>query len=162
MQTVLLETKIAAPPERCFLLSLSIDLHVQTAVRTDERAIAGVTHGLIRLGETVTWEGRHFGLKLRHKTRITQYDRPQYFQDVMVEGAFRSFVHDHWFYPSAEGGTLTRDELRFSAPHGVLGTLAERLVLRSHLRRFLTERNLAIQTIAEAAPDVWEPFLVQR
>ena len=60
MQLIQLETKIAAPPERCFLLSLNIDLHMESTAPTREVAIAGVTHGIIGPGETVTWRGRHF------------------------------------------------------------------------------------------------------
>ncbi len=51
MQLIQLETKIATPPERCFLLSLNIDLHMQSTEQTSEVAIAGVTHGIIGPGE---------------------------------------------------------------------------------------------------------------
>jgi ligand-binding SRPBCC domain-containing protein len=159
MQTITVETEIAAPLERCFLLSLSIDLHVESTAQTGERAIAGVTRGLIGPGETVTWQGRHFGLMLRHETRITQYDRPGHFQDAMVKGAFRSFVHDHFFEARGLGGTLMRDELRFAAPLGPLGWVAETLVLRDYLRRFLMERNEVIRRTAEGEPEVWQRYL---
>lgn len=42
MQLIELETNIAAPIERCFFLSLSIDLHMDSTAPTRERAIAGV------------------------------------------------------------------------------------------------------------------------
>ena len=47
MQTITLDTRIAAPSGRCFLLSLSVDLHKASAKQTGEEAIAGVTHVLI-------------------------------------------------------------------------------------------------------------------
>jgi len=159
MQHIKLETKIAAPPERCFLLSLSIDLHMQSTAPTGERAIAGITHGLIGPGETVTWQGRHFGLMLQHQSRITAYDKPHHFQDVMVRGLFRSFTHDHFFEPTPDGATLMRDELRFAAPLSILGLLAERLVLRRYLTRFLIQRNKEIKRIAEGPPSLWGPYL---
>jgi ligand-binding SRPBCC domain-containing protein len=149
VQTIVVETKIAAPPERCFLLSLNIDLHMQSTARTRERAIAGVTHGVIGLNERVTWEGRHFGRTLRHETLITEYDKPRHFQDVMVRGAFHSFIHDHYFEPMRAGGTKMHDVLRFAAPLGPLGWLAEALVLRRYLTHFLVERNAAIRRTAE-------------
>jgi ligand-binding SRPBCC domain-containing protein len=159
MQTIVVETKIAAPIERCFLLSLSIDLHLQSTSPTRERAIAGVLHGLIGLNETVTWRGRHFGLMLTHETLLTQYERHRYFQDVMVRGAFRSFVHDHFFKPLGDGETLMRDELHFAAPFGILGWLAEVLVLRSYMRRFLTQRNAVIRSLAESNEEGWKRYL---
>jgi ligand-binding SRPBCC domain-containing protein len=162
MQTIRVETKIAAPAERCFLLSLNIDLHVASTAQTSERAIAGVTHGLIGMGEMVTWEGRHFGVMLQHETLIAKYDRPRYFQDVMLRGMFRSFEHDHYFEAVGSGATLMRDELRFSAPLGPLGLIAETLVLRRYLERFLVARNQIIRLVAEGDEGVWGPFLQPR
>lgn len=158
MQTIVIETDIAAPPERCFLLSLSIDLHMQSTAPTGERAIDGVTHGMIGLGETVTWEGRPFGLKLRHQSQIKKYESPRHFQDVMVKGVFRSFEHDHYFEVTPNG-TVMRDVLRFAAPLGMLGSLVEVLVLKHYLRRFLIRRNQAIRAVADSSPEVWQKFI---
>ena len=159
MQTVIVETKIAAPIERCFLLSLSIDLHMQSTAHTRERAIAGVTHGLIGLQETVTWQGRHFGFMLKHKTLISRYEKPCHFQDIMLEGMFRSFEHDHYFEALPDGSTQMRDGLRFDAPLGPLGWFAETLVLGTYFRKFLIERNALIQQVAEADRATWSQFL---
>lgn len=41
------------------------------------------------------------------------------------------------------------DVLRFQAPLGPIGWLAERIVLGPHLRRFLVERGLALKAMAE-------------
>lgn len=131
MQLIEIETKIAAPPERCFLLSLSIDLHMASTASTDEQAIAGVKHGTIGPNQTVTWRGRHFGLLLTHTSLIDRYDPPRYFRDVMIKGHFRNFEHEHFFEPTADGGTLMRDRLRFTAPFGSFGWLAEKLILRA-------------------------------
>jgi ligand-binding SRPBCC domain-containing protein len=162
MTSIALETQIAAPPERCFLLSLSIDLHVESTARTREQAIDGVTHGLIGPGERVTWRGRHFGFNLTHESQITLYHPPQHFRDEMVHGAFRSFVHDHWFAPTNTGGTLMRDELRFEAPFGPLGHIAERLLLQHYLKNLLYTRNETIKRIAEGPEDIWAPYLAPR
>jgi ligand-binding SRPBCC domain-containing protein len=161
MQILQLDTKIAAPPERCFLLSLSIDLHKESTAQTSERAIAGVTHGLIGLNETVIWQGRHFGLMLTHETLISQYNRPHHFQDIMLRGMFKSFEHDHYFDLLPDGSTLMRDELRFAAPLGLLGRIAEMLVLRGYLAHFLKERNLLIQRVAESPAEGWLPYIQQ-
>ena len=158
MFTLCESTIIRAPIERCFLLSLSIDLHQESASGTAERAIAGVTQGIIGPGETVTWKGRHFGVMLTHETVISGYDRPNFFQDRMVRGAFRSFVHDHFFEESPAGAKM-RDELCFEAPFGVLGRAAEKLLLNQHLRMFLRQRNEVIRLIAEADEATWSRYL---
>lgn len=115
MQLVELETRIAAPLERCFLLSLSIDLHMDSTAHTGERAIAGVTHGIIGPNQMVTWRGRHFGLMLEHTSLIDRYDLPRYFRDVMIKGHFRSFEHEHFFEEATDGDTLMRDRAIRSA-----------------------------------------------
>ena len=159
MQLIRLETKIAAPIERCFLLSLNIDLHMQSTEPEGEHAIAGVTHGLIGFGETVTWRGRHFGFMIQHQSRITVYEKTNHFQDKMVPGMFRSFTHDHYFAPTPDGGTLMHDELRFATPLWVFGLMVERLVLKAHLERFLIRRNNEIKRVAEGPQSLWEPFV---
>jgi len=121
MQRIELETTIAAPPERCFLLSLSVEVHLKNMAHTGERAIAGVTSGLIGPGDTVTWQGRHFGYPFKRRALITQYDRPRPFRGVMVRGAFRSFEHDHYVEPFTATVTRMRYDLRFTAPFGPLG-----------------------------------------
>ena len=63
MGVIRLETFIRAPIERCFDLSRSVDLHILSTAQTNERAIDGVTSGLMKLGDVVTWEARHFGVK---------------------------------------------------------------------------------------------------
>ena len=158
MQTLHIETKIAAPIDRCFLLSLSIDLHLESTAQTSERAIAGVTSGLIGAGETVTWQGRHFGLMLEHTSIISGYRRPIFFQDSMTRGMFKSFEHDHHF-TEVEGGTLMRDELRFQSPLGALGSTVDQLVLKSYFAKFLMERNAVIKHAAES--EDWRRFVAE-
>jgi ligand-binding SRPBCC domain-containing protein len=156
LQKIKLETRIAAPARRCFLLALSIDLHIDSTAGSRERAVAAVTTGLIGQGESVTWRGRHFGLMLQHTSRITKYEPPTFFQDVMTTGAFKSFVHDHRFHEQ-DGVTMMKDELRFAAPFGVLGFMVERLVLRRYLTRFLRERNQFVKQVAES--QMWRQYL---
>jgi hypothetical protein len=51
------------------------------------------------------------------------------------------------------------DVLRFSAPLGLLGWIAETLVLRWYLTRFLVERNALIRNVAESAEGRWTLYL---
>src|SRR4051794_20621974 len=143
-----IETWIAAPPERCFDAARDLDLHLTSMAHTNERAVGGRTSGLIEMGEEVTWRARHFGVVQHFTSKITAFDRPRHFQDSMQRGAFRSFVHDHFFEP-ANGGTLMIDALVFAAPLGILGRLAERLFLASYLRRLLARRAQSLRAALE-------------
>lgn len=156
MVEIELVTFIAAPRERVFDLSRSIDLHQRSTERTREQAVGGRTSGLIGLDEEVTWRARHLGVTQHLTSHISGYERPRWFRDEMVRGAFAWMAHDHWF-DEAEGGTLLRDSFRFAAPLGPLGRIAEVLVLRRYMTRFLKARNTVIKQVAES--DEWRRYL---
>ena len=77
MPVIKLETFIRAPVERVFDLARSVDVHTAAAAETIERAVAGVTSGLMELNDEVTWEGTHFGIRQRLTSRITALERPR-------------------------------------------------------------------------------------
>jgi ligand-binding SRPBCC domain-containing protein len=124
--------------------------------KSNERAVAGITTGLINTGESVTWEATHFGIRQKLTSKITYCEPPRYFQDVMVSGAFASFSHDHYF-EEMPGGTLMKDVFNYRSPLGFLGNLADKLFLESYMRRILTERNELIKQIAES--EDWRKYL---
>jgi len=146
--TLVLETTIAAPRERCFDLSRDLDLHLRSMSDSGERAVAGRLSGLIGMGEEVTWEARHFGLTHRHTSRITTFDPPAHFRDSMVRGRFERFEHDHYF-AERDGVTVMRDVLDFASPLGPIGGVVDALFLKAYLRALLVRRNLAIKGAAE-------------
>src|SRR6266567_2684572 len=92
-------TIIRAPIERCFDLARSVEVHLAGNVHSGESAVAaaGVTSGLIGLGQRVTWRAKHFGVWHSLTSEITALDPPVYFQDTMIRGIFRSMRHDHFF-----------------------------------------------------------------
>ncbi|MEZ6038816.1 MAG: SRPBCC family protein [Planctomycetota bacterium] len=156
MPSITLQTTIRAPIERVFDLCRSIEAHVATAVGTDERPVAGVTSGLMELGDEVTWSARHLGRRWQLTSRITACDRPHRFRDSQVRGVFVRFDHDHEF--SSDGATTTvRDVFDFTSPCGVLGRVADVLVVTRHMRRFLERRMQGLKDLAES--DAWRGLL---
>lgn len=97
MRAIYLETKIKSNIEICFDIARSIDLHQISTAKSNEKAVAGITKGLINLNETVTWEAVHFGIRQRLTSKITQFSRPFHFRDEQVKGAFKYIIHDHNF-----------------------------------------------------------------
>lgn len=156
MPVIELSTVIRAPRERVFDLARSIDAHQDSTGGTEERAVAGVTQGLIGMGEEVTWEARHFGVRQRLTVRITAFDYPRHFQDVMISGAFKSMAHDHTFAEHPDG-TLMSDRFEFRSPLGILGAIADRLFLASYMRRFIVRRNAVLKRLAES--EEWSRYL---
>jgi ligand-binding SRPBCC domain-containing protein len=153
---IILVTEINAPIERVFYLSRSIDLHTASVSHTGERAVAGVTSGLISLGEEVTWRARHFGVWQNPTTRITAFGPPLHFRDTLVRGAFRRFDHDH-FFSQREGVTQMRDVMDFDSPLGIFGRMANWFVLGAYMRRLLATRNSFIKAAAET--DQWKRYV---
>lgn len=149
MAEIQVVTWIAASPDVCFDLARDVEAHAGSLAHTGERVTARPEHALLRLGDEVELEGRHLGVRQRLRARIEAFDRPHHFQDVMVRGAFRSFVHDHTFAPEA-GGTRMADRVRFEAPGGLAGRLVARWLLRPYLTRLIAERGRALKRIAEA------------
>lgn len=148
MSTLVLERRIAAPIEVCFDLARDVEVHVRTSAATDERVVAGKRVGLLELGDVVTFEAVHLGVRQRLTSKIVELDRPSRFVDEMVKGAFASLRHVHEFV--AERSTvLMRDTLIWRSPFGLLGKIADRLVIERHLREFMNNRQSALKEIAE-------------
>ena len=148
MPIITYEIYIEAPVEVCFDLARNVDVHMQTTSHTKERAVAGVTSGLMELGDTVTWEATHLGVKQRLTAKIIGMERPRRFTDTMVKGAFHSFVHTHEFIEQGTG-TLMKDRFVYRSPLGILGKIADRLFLENYMQRFIANRSIALKGIAE-------------
>ena len=133
-------TESQLPVEQLFDLARSIDLHVDSQRDSGERAVAGVTSGLIGEGQEVTWRAKHFGIPLTMTSRVTHLDFPRSFTDEQVKGPFKAFRHVHEFEPTAAGSIMT-DRVEFTAPLGVLGRAVERLILARYLERLIRDRG---------------------
>ena len=149
MTTINLTTIINAPIQKVFDINRNIDIHQESASKTNEIAIAGVTSGLINLDETVTWRGKHFEIYLTHKSRITAMNFYDYFVDEMEEGKFKSFRHEHFFEEEKEGITTMTDKLCYETPFGVFGKLFDYLFLKKYLTHFILERNQVLKKLSE-------------
>lgn len=157
MPAIRLETLIQAPITRCFDLARSIDLHLDSTENTNEQTVGGVVSGLIGPNEEVTFRAKHFGVWQELTSKITEFDPPLHFRDVMVSGAFKRFHHDHSFEQHGENTTLMKDVFDFDSPIGVLGKLANHVFLTRYMKRFLTDRNALIQRVTES--DEWKKYL---
>ena len=143
------QTRIEAPVELVFDLSLDIDAHRASMSTSKERAIAGMTSGRIGLGETVTWRATHFCIPFTMTSRVTELERPHRFVDEQVSGPFRVFHHEHLFDDALDGATRMIDRIQFDAPLGPIVRLAERAVLASYLQKLIAVRGQSLKAEAE-------------
>ncbi|QQD13418.1 SRPBCC family protein [Sphingobacterium sp. UDSM-2020] len=149
-------TIINAPIALCFDLARSIDLHTISTSKTNEKAIGGRTQGLIELHEYVTWQATHFGIRQILTSKITAFERPYYFVDEQISGAFKSLYHEHVFEQDGEK-VIMKDIFTFQSPMGIFGKLFNKLILTAYLRKFLMTRNNMIKEFAET--DKWKRLI---
>jgi ligand-binding SRPBCC domain-containing protein len=151
-----LSTFIKADPSIVFNLSRSIELHKISTVKTQEEAIAGKTSGLIALNEFVTWRAWHL-FKWRTMTvQVTAMEPFSYFEDRMIAGDFKSFIHQHHFIPG-DGGTMMTDLLEFESPLDWVGKCIDLFFMKRYLARLLASRNNTIRQYAESGD--WKKLL---
>ena len=149
-------TFISAPVERVFDLSRSISVHKISAADTDEKAVAGVTAGLINENEWVTWQAKHLFKTRRFTSKISAMQRPDFFTDEMISGDFKNFRHEHHF-KATHNGTIMIDKMNFEAPYGLLGILFCKFYLKKYIEGFLKKRNVVIKEYAES--EKWKAIL---
>jgi ligand-binding SRPBCC domain-containing protein len=148
MPLITIVTSIKAPVEMCFDLARSVEVHVQSTEGTEEKAVEGVTSGLLSLHEEVTWEATHFGFRQRLTSRITAFNRPHHFRDSQVRGPFHHFDHDH-FFDEDLAETVMRDVFDYASPMGWLGRCVDWIVLENYMQKFLKKRADVIKMTAE-------------
>jgi ligand-binding SRPBCC domain-containing protein len=156
MPTIHLTTFVAAPIDRVFDLSRSIDLHKKSMTQRKEQAVAGITIGLINLHESVTWKAKHL-MKTRYmKVEITSMKRPDSFTDEMRKGDLKSMKHEHHF-KQIENGTLMIDIMSFETRYGNIGKMINSFYLTHYLQKLLEDRNKVIKEYAES--NKWQNVL---
>jgi ligand-binding SRPBCC domain-containing protein len=148
MTVIVLETLIKADMERCFDLSRDVGTHLVSTKQTHERIVAGRNSGLFELGDEVTWEAIHLGIRQKLSSKITKFDAPVFFEDTMQKGVFRSMRHEHHFKKTEEG-TLMTDMFEYEVPFGPGGRLFDVFYLKRYMKKLLTIRNEVIRALAE-------------
>ncbi len=159
MPTIHLTTFIAAPVNVVFDLSRHIGLHKISQQHNKEEAIRGTTSGLIKEGEFVTWKAKHLFKTRLLKIKLSKMTPHSFFEDVMEQGDFKSFVHEHHF-KSTQNGTLVIDILKFESPYGFAGSVFNKFYLTAYMKRLLEQRNKTIKEFAES--NKWKALLSDR
>jgi ligand-binding SRPBCC domain-containing protein len=150
MPTIILQTLIKAPIQACFDASRNIDMHMASVPKSSkEKAVGGVTSGLIGLNEQVEWKAKHLGFYFRMTVRITAFKSPILFVDEQIKGPFKKMRHLHYFVANGEN-TEMRDEFYFESPFRILGKLVNYLFLKKYMTHLLMERNRYMKEVLES------------
>ena len=97
----------------------------------------------MRAGAQIDYSLALFGVPLRWRTRITDYEPPVGFVDEQEKGPYALWRHRHDF-EAVGTATRMRDTVDYRLPFGPLGTLAHALWIRRMLARIFDHRQRVI------------------
>jgi ligand-binding SRPBCC domain-containing protein len=86
------------------------------------------------------------GIKTTWVTEITQVEENRYFVDEQRVGPYAMWHHQHFIEPSGNG-TLMTDIVSYKPPMGILGSIANRLIIRKKLDQIFRFRKSAILSL---------------
>jgi ligand-binding SRPBCC domain-containing protein len=87
--------------------------------------------------------------KKRWVAEHTVYDPPNQFEDVQIEGPFKSWRHLHIVEPHRDGAVL-RDEISYEPPMGFIGRLVAPVFVERRLEKVFNYRHEITRRWCEA------------
>jgi ligand-binding SRPBCC domain-containing protein len=84
------------------------------------------------------------GISTQWVTEITQVEELKFFVDEQRVGPYKIWHHQHHLEP-IENGVLMHDIVSYQPPLGILGNLANKLVINSKLEEIFDYRTIAIE-----------------
>jgi ligand-binding SRPBCC domain-containing protein len=137
------------PPERVFELF--------AAARNLERITPPwlrfevVTRDPVRMevGAVIDYRLRLHRIPLGWTSQIEVWEPGRQFVDRQLRGPYGLWHHRHTFAESG-AGTVVEDEVHYAAPFGLLGELAQPLLIKRDLERIFDYRQEAVRRILDA------------
>ncbi len=87
-----------------------------------------------------------FGLPMKWRTEITDYDPPNSFVDQQLKGPYARWHHTHTFEDLGDR-TLMHDRVEYRVPLGPLGSVAHGLFVQRTLRKIFEYRREMVDTV---------------
>jgi ligand-binding SRPBCC domain-containing protein len=80
------------------------------------------------------------GIKTTWVTEITQVEQGKYFVDEQRIGPYKLWHHQH-FLEATENGTLMSDIISYQPPFGILGNMANSIMIKKKLEEIFNYRQ---------------------
>jgi ligand-binding SRPBCC domain-containing protein len=87
-----------------------------------------------------------FGIKTTWVTEITQVKEQEYFLDEQRVGPYSMWHHEHKI-EAIPGGVLMTDIVSYKPPYGMLGSIANALLIKKKLKEIFDFRTVAVEQI---------------
>lgn len=86
------------------------------------------------------------GIKMDWVTEITYIKDQHYFIDEQRFGPYALWHHEHHF-EEQEGGVLMTDMLHYKVPYGIIGTIADAVLVNNKIEQIFAFRKKAIEQL---------------
>jgi ligand-binding SRPBCC domain-containing protein len=86
------------------------------------------------------------GIKMNWVTEITHVKEKAYFVDEQRSGPYSIWHHEHKLEP-IEGGVLMTDIVSYKPPFGILGSIANSLLIKKQLEEIFDYRTNALENV---------------
>ncbi|WP_038528947.1 SRPBCC family protein [Formosa agariphila] len=86
------------------------------------------------------------GIKTTWVTEITHVKNKHYFVDEQRVGPYKIWHHQH-FLEETNGGTLMKDIVTYQPPFGILGVLANSIMIKHKLNEIFEYRNTVLNEL---------------
>lgn len=87
-----------------------------------------------------------FGIKMNWVTEITHVKEHEYFVDEQRTGPYAIWHHEHHFKP-IKGGVHMTDILTYAIPFGIIGQMANSILVDSEVKKIFSYREVAIEQL---------------
>ncbi|WP_075602210.1 SRPBCC family protein [Saccharicrinis aurantiacus] len=84
------------------------------------------------------------GIKTTWVTEITHVKHQHYFVDEQRMGPYKVWHHEHFLEPAGTG-TIMRDIVSYQPPFGILGNLANTILIKRKLNEIFDYRSMALK-----------------
>jgi len=84
------------------------------------------------------------GIKMTWVTEITQVKEKEYFVDEQRVGPYSIWHHEHKI-EAIEGGVLMTDIVSYKPPFGILGSIANSILIKRQLKEIFDFRTVAME-----------------
>ncbi len=142
------EQWIAQPLETSFEFLSRIENIEPLAPPDFKFRIVRTSHSKLDKGVLLDYRLRAMGLPMRWRSKITAFNPPHSFSDEQVKGPYALWQHQHEFF-AVDGGTLTRETVKYVLPFGALGTAFGLFLVQKDLDRIFSYRRRKIEELLD-------------
>jgi len=153
--------KIPAPLETVWgFYSNHANLQIITPSYMRFKIISQNINEKLHTGQVIEYKVRPmFNIPLHWMTAIRKVEAPIYFMDEQRKGPYSTWQHQHYF-KAIEGGTEMTDIVLYKNPFGIIGEIANVLLVKRKLRDIFEYRFNKMESVFGKWPGLQESGIV--